>query len=158
DPPRAQPAPAAGPAKAAIYDPNPQHLWNRLYAALYVRTTPDGKTYGEDELDPLLWPSSKYLLTEPRHQRAIALLDEFHTKNGEKLIPDPLKRALLQRDLWAIFDWLADPDAEYQRETGTLMAERRKLQVRLARVIRRLALPADQLQALPDNYAAAVAA
>src|SRR5438445_12715890 len=73
-------------------------------------------------------------------------------------MPDPLKRAMLQRDLWAIFDWLADPDAEYQGETGRLIAERRKLQVRLVQVMRRLALPADQIQALTDKYAAAVAA
>src|SRR5207253_5716493 len=71
DPPKAQPAPAARAAKVAVYDPDPQHLWNCLYAALYVRTTPDGKAYGQDELDPLLWPSSKYLLTKPRHQEAI---------------------------------------------------------------------------------------
>jgi hypothetical protein len=118
----------------------------------------DGKAYGRDELDPLLWPGSKYLLAEPRNREAIGLLDEFLAKHGEKMIKDPLKRAFLQRDLWAIFDWFADPDAEYQLETRRLMAERRASRVRLAQVIRRLALSADQIQELPDNYAAAVAA
>jgi hypothetical protein len=136
-------------------------LWNRLYAALYVRTTQDGQSYGQDELDPLLWRSSKYLLIKPRYQQAISLLDEFLTKSGEKLIEDPLKRATLQRDLWAIFDWLADPHLGYsghpseKKDEGA--AERRELRKRLAQAMQRLALSREQIDTLPDNYAAAVA-
>jgi hypothetical protein len=37
---------------------------------------------------------------------AIALLNEFVEKQGEKLIDDPHKRAVLQRDLWLVFSWL----------------------------------------------------
>jgi hypothetical protein len=135
-------------------------LWNRLYAALYVRTTQDGRSYGQDELDPLLWPSSKYLLTKPRSQQAISLLDAFLTEGGEKLIKDPLKRAILQRDLWAIFDWLADPG--YLGHSGAKAddsaGERRELRKRLAQALQRLALSRQQIDTLPDNYAAAVAA
>ena len=58
DPPKTQPDSAVNVPKVTVYDADPQHLWNRLYAALYVRTSADGKTYGEDGLDPLLWPSS----------------------------------------------------------------------------------------------------
>jgi len=36
------PASPSNPFKVAIYDADPEHLWNRLYAALYVRTTEDG--------------------------------------------------------------------------------------------------------------------
>ena len=158
DPPNQQPESAARPVNVSVYDPDPQHLWNRIYSSLYVRVGQDGKAYARDELDPLLWPGSKYLLAQTRNREAIGLLDEFLAKDGEKMIKDPLKRAFLQRDLWAIFDWLADPDAEYQAETGRQVAERRDLRVRVAQVIRRLALSADQIQSLPDNYTAAVAA
>jgi hypothetical protein len=65
-------------------------LWNRLYAALYVRTADDGQTYGLDDLDPLLWENSPYLLTEPRYQQVLDLLNEFLNKRGEKLIALPL--------------------------------------------------------------------
>jgi hypothetical protein len=151
-----------GPAKVSIYDPNVRHLWNRLHAALYVRTAPDGKTFGEDGLDPLLWPSSKYLLTKLRYQQAIDLLDEFLNGNGEKLIQDPLKRAVLQHDLWSVFDWLAESHAGYSGyrsdKANNLPAERRALAKRLAQAIQRLALSREQIRALPDNYAAAVAA
>jgi hypothetical protein len=145
-----------------VYDPNSQHLWNRLYAVLYVRSTPDGKAYGEDGLDPLLWPSSKYLLNKPRYEQGIRLLDEFLNKRGETLIQEPLKRAVFQRDLWAIFDWLADPHLGYSgypsEKTDQGAAERRALEKRLAQAIQRLALSSEQIQALPDNYATAIGA
>jgi hypothetical protein len=138
-----------------VYDADPEHLWNRLYAALYVRTTADGQSYGQDELDPLLWENSTYLLTEPRYQQVFGLLNEFLDKHGERLIAHPLKRALLQHDLWAVFDWLADPSVEYV--SAHLGAERRALRDRLALVIRCLALSVKQIEKLPDNYSVAVA-
>jgi hypothetical protein len=138
--------------EVAIYDRDPHHLWNRLYATLYVRTGKDGKEYGNDELDPFLWPDSKYLLTEPRFRQVIAVLDEFKGKNGAKPIGDPLKKAMFQRDLWAIFDWLADAEAEHQTEKS----HRRELRKRLARIIGQVALSAEGIRGLPDNYAVAL--
>jgi hypothetical protein len=134
-----------------IYDSNPDHLWNRLHRAFYVRTARNGEEYGHDELDPLLWSETKHLLVGPSHQQAIKLLDEFLSVNGSALITDPLKRAMLQRDLWAIFDWSADISPSYQREAQAL-------QSKLAPVIRSIALSREQIQALPDNYADAVRA
>jgi hypothetical protein len=128
-----------------------------LYAALYVRITDDGISHGQDELDPLLWENSTYLLTEPRYQQVLGLLNEFLDRPGEKLIAHPLKRALLQHDLWAVFDWLADPTVEHVAKTAHLGAQRRALRNRLAPVIRRLALSVEQIEKLPDNYSVAVA-
>ena len=42
------------------YDAKPSHLWNRVHAALLCRVGPDGKTYGEDRLEPLLWMHSQH--------------------------------------------------------------------------------------------------
>ena len=117
-----------------------------------------GSSYGQDELDPLLWPKSTYLLTGERHKRVVVLLDEFLAKDGHKLVKDPLKRLVLQHDLWAVFDWLANPTAPYQYRDDNVPPEARALQVRLAKAIRRLALSAEEIQRLPDNYAAAVTA
>jgi hypothetical protein len=146
-------------AQVTIYDPDPQHLWNRLHRALWVRTGPDGKEYGHDRLDPLLWMETKHLVEGRSHEQAIVVLDEFLEKRGEKLVKEPLKRAILQRDLWAVFDWAAEPGANngeaYRRRQPS---PRRALQLRLAGTIQRLALTSEQIKALPDNYAAAVAA
>jgi len=152
-----KPASPSNPFKVAVYDADPEHLWNRLYAALYVRATGDDQSHGQDELDPLLWENSTYLLTEPRYQQVLGLLNEFLDRRGEELIAHPLKRALLQHDLWAVFDWLADPVVEHVSTTARLGAERRALRNRLAPVIRRLALSVEQIDKLPDNYNAAVA-
>src|SRR5262249_8168380 len=147
----------AKPFKVAIYDADPEHLWNRLYAALYVRTTDDGQSHGQDELDPLLWENSTYLLTEPRYQQVLGLLNEFLDRRGEKLIAHPLKRALLQHDRWAVFECLSDPSGEHVSAPDNLGAQRRALRNRLAPVIRRLALSVEQIEKLPDNYSVAMA-
>jgi hypothetical protein len=155
EPPKADTLPV--PPNVDVYDPDPKHLWNRLYSLLYVGATKDGRRFGQDQLDPILRNGSRYLLTEPRFRQILAILDEFLTKDGEKLIRDPHKRAFFQRDLWAIFAWLARPP-QPPADRNRLSAERRELRTRLARIILRVALSAEQIQALPDNYAAAMSA
>jgi hypothetical protein len=132
-----------------VYDPSSQHLWNRLYRQLYARTTKDGKEYGRDSLDLLAWGGVTYLLEDPAYQQAIQLLDEFLSTHGEKLVTDPLKRALFQRDLWAVFDWLQFNLVDHP-------TQRQAMQSRLVQVVQRLALTKQEIQSLPDNYAAAV--
>src|SRR5260370_30321067 len=108
----------------------------------------------------MLWDLSRYLLTGPGHKPAVAVLDEFLETNGAQLIEDPLKRALLQHDLWALFDSvLANPVwSDYPAPDGKkkdpYKAERAELATRVHKVIRRLALTRKQIDALPNNYAA----
>src|SRR5262245_11457213 len=108
--PLASPEPASPPGQPApagpVYHPDPRHPWNRLHEALFVRTGPDGRAYGHDRLEPLLWYGTKHLLEDRSRDRALAVLEEFLRGNGERLIEDPLKRAVLQRDLWLVFNWL----------------------------------------------------
>lgn len=135
---------------STIYDSNPNHLWNRLNQAIFQRTALDGKKFGLDELDILYWTSTGHLLTEPSHQQARTVLDEFINSHGERLISDPLKRALLQRDLWELFDWLV------RRESwGKPKGASQEFEPRLVTVIRRLALNTNQIALLPDTYAQA---
>ena len=97
--------PESSPQGVTLYDPSPGHIWNRLHDALLVREGPTGIRYGADSLDPLLWLNSTHLLAGPSHQHALKILDGFLQTHAENLIHDPLKRAILQRDLWAVFDW-----------------------------------------------------
>ena len=135
---------------SGIYDANPNHLWNRLEDAVLIRRDQAGAAYGADALDPLLWRETEHLLSGSSHQRALSLLDEFLRTHGENQIHDPVKKAMLQRSLWAVFDWTAARDDVHQ-------AERRELQIRLAEVLRRLALASSEIKSLPDNYSRAVA-
>src|SRR5215471_2768407 len=72
----ADPAHKPAPSRS-VYHTDPKHLWNRLYEALFVRVGPDGRTYGQDRLEPLLWRQSKHLLEERSNKRAVAHLEEF---------------------------------------------------------------------------------
>lgn len=143
-----QPAARGG---VAIYDSDVTHLWNRLHHAHWVRRGPDGKEYGHDRLDPYLWHETKHLLEGDSHQRAIEVLEEFLTKQGGKLVEDPVKRAILQRDLWAVFDWTTERSERKHAATS------RELQSRLVKVMQRLALTSKQIHELSDNYSAAAA-
>lgn len=133
-----QEAPGAGPAP--VYHENPDDLWNRLHAALFVRTGPDGRLYGADRLEPLLWRESRHLLQGPSQTRAATVLKEFAAVNNRSPNRDPLRCALLQRDLWMIFN---ARDAAIDDALFAIMGQ--------------LALSREQIQQLPDNYAAAVA-
>jgi hypothetical protein len=134
----------------AIFDSDPNHIWNRTHHCLFARHRADGAEFGADTLDPLLWQRTWYLLTGDSHARALACLDEFLRSHAERAVQDPLKRAIFQRDLWAAFDWAAAGD--------DLPEQRRELETRLAEVMRRVAITPEQVRRLPDTYAAAVAA
>ena len=113
-------AQAAEPS-SAIYDRDPEHLWNRLYAAMAVRMEA-GVDFGVDNSEPY-----QYRFDDPK--TLIAILDEFLRTRGEDRAPGNLRRALLLNDLWAAFDLAASA------EVGPDGAS---LRPRLARVIERL--------------------
>jgi hypothetical protein len=70
--------------RRAIYDPDTAHIWNRVHSALFVRTGPDGRSYGQDRLEPLLWSDSRYLLEGRSADRAAAVLEEFLRDRGSR--------------------------------------------------------------------------
>ena len=60
-----------------------------------MRKDKAGREVGRDSVDPLLWPQTKeFLLQGKSHEQVLALLDEFIAKDADKLIKDPLKRAV----------------------------------------------------------------
>lgn len=137
-----------------IYDPNPEHIWNRLHAAIFIRDDLPGSELVPDSLDPPLWYHTRHLLVDPSYRQVLRILDEFLQTHAETLIHDPLKRATLQRDLWAVFDWSVE--RQPVRPGEGYEAAKHELQVRLADVMRRLALTPDEIESLPDNYAQAL--
>lgn len=197
-------------APLPLYDPQPEHLWNRLFAAFYIRPSRlasrpeyppdstkldewdrklrDGKLpsgpvveriEGGDVPGLLAWKKTRHYSEPASFERENKLLDEFLETRGERLITDPLKRAFLQRDLWAVFDHLIgqnlahfgdadlarrramshdyeiEPD-ELQQDDPAAIRRRETLCRKLAVLIKRLALPKSAIEALPDNYAAAI--
>ena len=86
-------------------------------------------------------------------------MEEFLKNKGETLIDDPLKRAVLQRDLWLVFnsvDSRYNNFAEPKLDHGVAVAAQKRLRESLAVAISRLALSPKQIRDLPDNYASAI--
>jgi hypothetical protein len=133
-----------------IYAPDPDQIWNRLFRLFYVRQARNGLPYGGDELDPYLWRQTKYVLSNSSHDEALMLLDEFLQQHSERMIRDPLKHAVFQRDLLAVYEWLSASSEQGSSEL--------ELQKRIAEVIRRLALTPDEIGKLPVNYDDAIRA
>src|SRR5687768_14790722 len=71
-----------------VYDPDSNHIWNRVFRQFYRRTAKDRKEYGLGELDPLLWHDTTYLLDGDSHEQATQVLDEFLATSAENLIDD----------------------------------------------------------------------
>ena len=132
-----------------IYSVAPDHLWNRLHAAIFVRTIGDRQTTGHDTVDPLLWPNTSHLLAGKSHTTVIRILDEFLDNRGEKQVEEPLAKALLQHDLWAVHDWAAARSKVAPKASAALCD-------RLSRIIHKLALTPEQIRTLPSNYMQAI--
>src|SRR5436190_18964449 len=84
-----------------LYDADPQHLWNRIFAAIAIRQSnlpskrggpPIVRIEGGDTIDFLAWPGTMYWDEPETVARIDKLLDQFLKEQGEKLLVDPLKR------------------------------------------------------------------
>ncbi|MFO0918771.1 MAG: hypothetical protein U0872_10710 [Planctomycetaceae bacterium] len=148
----------------AVYDADPQSLANRVFAAFYIRRseistkrggTPVKRIEGGDVLDFLAWPGSDYWSTPETCQKLNALLEECLDHPSQLRPGEPVKRAMLQRDLWAVFDFYASRNIARHGDKET-RRRRDDLCRKLAVVIRGLTLSPEEIASLPDNYAAAV--
>ena len=118
-----------------------------LRDALFTRTSADGVVYGRDEPDVLIWDWSLHLRSEPSLSKALAALDEFNARHLAKKIKDPVRRVILQRDLWRLFDWTLR-DAQ---PAGADPRAPEALRPRLAAAMQQLALDEKEISRLPHN-------
>ncbi len=123
-----------------LFDPDPSHTWNVLFAALHAEPaqlpSPD---------DPAR-VRAFFSVSGNEYDTVIGQLDTFLSSNAHKAITSPVKRAILQSALWALFDQVSDPNADDQ-------VNRNAIARRCARIIRRLALSETELAHLPDVFA-----
>jgi len=144
-------------AQGGPYDADPKHPWNELHEALFTwRPTKHDKVPAGLESDPLFWPPGFQEWTFSAV--LLPILDRFLEKDSDALVKDPLKRAVLQRDLWMFLDGLEGmPQGGFRSMPPEDQVARDGARRRIARLMRRLALSPEQIRALPDNLAAAVA-
>ncbi|MBI2827242.1 MAG: hypothetical protein HYX69_21430 [Planctomycetia bacterium] len=151
-------------APLPLYDGDPQSLVNRLFAAFYIRASnippkrggmPVPRIEGGDVIDFLAWSGSDYWTAPETCQRLSALLDECLADPARVRPADPLRRAMLQRDLWAPFDFFVSGNIARLGDKATRQ-RRDSICRKLAAVIRTLTLTQSEIAALPDTYALAV--
>lgn len=131
-------------AAVDFYSPDANRLWNRLYTGLFVRTA--GGVVFDDLMDSHFSRETQQFRSGETNTAAIALLREFVENRDALGRVTPLQRAVMQRDLLAMFHFV---------QSSTLTPETGSLAEALVRAIRHVALTADELHKLPDNYAIA---
>jgi hypothetical protein len=151
-------------APLPLYDADSQSLANRLFAALYIRESniptkrggkPLRRIEGGDVIDFLAWNGSAYWSDPETCRRLSAVLDECLAHPSQLRPADPLRRAILQRDLWAPFDFLIGRNMVRDGDQAT-RTRRDRICRKLAAVIRGLTLSQAEIKSLPDTYALAV--
>jgi hypothetical protein len=121
-----------------------------LDRTIMVREARDGKHYGENEVDPLLWSDSNYFLGgESRRRLLIALKEVTNLADSEVRHCAPTQRALVQNRVWTVFDhvWNHATGAEPDRE----------LLAALARAVSKLALDVPEIASIADPLVNAAA-
>jgi hypothetical protein len=167
----------------AVYAADPVDPWNRLFYCLYTRTIqlrlsddfPEGRPFdrikvrelpvskglfqrvesGDRAIEPL-YPSqfARYgkapfeRWVKPRYTHLKQALEDALKEKGDR---SPLARALMQADVWAAYDRLG----YYEPQRSADGARRQIILSLLGRLVKKLALTAQEIKALPDNYAAA---
>ncbi len=75
-----------------LYDANPQHLWNRMFSAFYIRPRPLPASGGQpattrfeggDVIEFLAWGKTEYWSGIAVFEKVNPLLDEFLPRGGE---------------------------------------------------------------------------
>jgi hypothetical protein len=138
------------------YDDDPEYLWNRLHNTLIAPLTSHRQASARADQHPLVRTDGGSK-GRPIYVAGSAVLKEFNDKQGESLVDEPLPRALLQHDLWRVFDQLAVLFRSSHRTTYLRSKPgMEQFRDRLAAAIKRLALSADDIGNLSDNYALAL--
>src|SRR6476661_3857460 len=83
-----------------LFDANPQHLWNRIFAAVTIRPSqlpsqrggpPVARIEGGDRIEFFGWGRTTYWDEPANVTQLEGLLDQFLAQGGEGLSTDPLK-------------------------------------------------------------------
>lgn len=135
-------------AEAKTADP-----YDVLYDVIMVRKDSDGNAYSKNEVGPLIYGRSKFPFDDETFPKLTAAMERFNALSQARIEAyGTVKRALLQRHLWAVFD--ATMPSDHKRAGYT--DRRRATQEMLATLIRRVALTQAEIQALPDTLAATI--
>src|SRR5262249_31446896 len=144
--------------------PDGDHPWNQTHRALYGGD-PRRSIDDQEPLEPHgnSWPESRFLAPKASPKAALEALDALLAAGPKARVKDPLKRAVFQHDLWAVFADTTGPvpprdkdgvggqtlDNQFVDQGDSALPrlrERRELQRRLAQALRLAALTEDEIK------------
>src|SRR5579872_3140651 len=133
-----------------LYDPDPDHPWNAVHHVFYSRRFSNGDVYEhEAALDPPWLNWSRFYNDEEFHKHVTGVLDRFLKQPEEEVERQPaLRRAILLRDLWPVFD---AQTVQNLAKTDTARVRQQAIRELVAKAMRRLELSKTEAQELPDN-------
>lgn len=154
---------ASGEAKSvAAVDKDQADPYDTLYDVLMTRYGPDGKVYAQNETSPAIFSWSEFPFDDKMFDKFDAALNTFAAL-PQKDIDEytDVKRALLQRHLWKVFDttfdWDWKPDWWWSGTRSfpkTHLDRRAAVQPAIVTLLRKLALTKEQILAIPNPLAA----
>ncbi len=140
--------------------------YDTLYDVLMTRYTRDGKSYAENETSPVIFFHSRFPFGDETYEKFSAALHAFAALPQEKVDAySDVKRALLQRHLWKVFDATLPDRWKTTSITGEVRSgirhrrhgdRRAELRPTIASLIRRLALTREEILALPNTLTATI--
>ena len=131
----------------------PRSAFDKLYDVLMVRHARNGVAYGENEIAPMIFKFSGFPFDDATYPKLTAALDAITSEQIKSY--SNVQRAILQRQLWALFDATA-PSRVFRRRPDD--ARRLAVQKQLAGLIRQLALKRTEIESLPDSLLTTVKA
>ncbi len=135
-----------------LFHASPDHPWNVLHRALWVRADPSGCFKGFDAIDPYLFTNTRAWLEGEPFASRLATLRAFNRDRAASLISAPLPRALMQRALLHVYHWTI----EQSRPSSPNAASAALMASELKTAITALALSEREIRALPDNLTQAI--
>lgn len=142
--------------------PDAADPYDTLYDVLMTRNGPDGKAYAQNETSPSIFSWSEFPFDDKTFDKFNAALSAFAALPQEDIDEyNDVKRALLQRHLWKVFDttfnWDWKPDWWWSGRKAfpkTHLDRRIAVQPPIVALLRKLALTKEQILGLPNPLAA----
>ena len=127
--------------------------YDALYDVIMVREDPEGRPYATDEVGPLIYGRSEFPFDDVTFPKLKAALGAFNALSREQIESySTVKRALLQRHLWVVFDATIPRGHKPPSQPN----RRQMTQQLLVTLIRRVALTRTEILSLPDTRAATI--
>ena len=150
-----------------IFGPTEKNAWDELRHVFYVREFTTGEVYEHDAAldNPPYSTWARFYYDDQFYEVVIAKLDTFLELGVDEVERQPaVRRAILLRDLWPVFDAqihtrlpFDGENSRYREASDAAKTRQIELRKRVAKVMRRLELSEQEVQELPDNLLAAAA-